>query len=272
MASLFDLLCYHSLQFTDPLLEEILVYLPTRFHSHFFDYSAYEHSSDDELVHSIDSSISAFYSDDSTYFSKILSKQPYFSCNSKIFTKTGIRHTKRPPAENDRRTGREPEAPTLLESHRSWRATSAVLDVRTKSTPRTAEPTADGWTALAAQTSLILLSVGRAELLLKGALACTAIVHPPCILKRASIYRKSLAPPSHNWLSLWVPGTAAPIPLSLPDQGSKPHEGWGISLRDLKYRQGGPGRGIRRHRGPLRRNLHLQRLLIIVSDPTTTKY
>ena len=69
MASLYDLLCYHSLTSTDPLLEELLAYLPTRFHSHIFEYIAYEHSSDKESVHSIDSPNSAFYSDDSTYFS-----------------------------------------------------------------------------------------------------------------------------------------------------------------------------------------------------------
>ena len=69
MASLYDLLCYHSLTSTDPLLEELLAYLPTRFHSHIFDYIAYEHSSDDESVHSTDSLFSAFSSDDSTYFS-----------------------------------------------------------------------------------------------------------------------------------------------------------------------------------------------------------
>ena len=69
MASLYDLLCYHSLTPTDPLLEELLSYLPTLFHSHIFDYITYEHSSDDESVRSIESSFSAFYSDDSTYFS-----------------------------------------------------------------------------------------------------------------------------------------------------------------------------------------------------------
>ena len=69
MASWYDLLCYHSLTSTDPFLEELLSCLPTRFHSHIFDYIAYEHSSDDESAHSIDSSVSAFYSDDSTYFS-----------------------------------------------------------------------------------------------------------------------------------------------------------------------------------------------------------
>ena len=69
MARLYDLLCYHSITSTDPLLEELPAYLPTRFHSHIFDYIVYEHSSDDESVHLIGSSISAFYSDDSTYFS-----------------------------------------------------------------------------------------------------------------------------------------------------------------------------------------------------------
>ena len=68
MASLYDLLCYHSLTSTDPPFEELLAYLPTRLHSHIFDSIAYEQSSDKESVHSIDSSVSAFYSDDSTYF------------------------------------------------------------------------------------------------------------------------------------------------------------------------------------------------------------
>ena len=69
MASLYDLLRYHSLTSTEPLLEELIAYLPTRFHSHIFDYIVYEHSSDEESVHSIDSSAFAFYSVDSTYFS-----------------------------------------------------------------------------------------------------------------------------------------------------------------------------------------------------------
>ena len=69
MASLYDILCYHPLTSNDPLLEELLSYLPTRFYSHIFDYIAYEHSSDEESVHSIDCSVSAFYSDDSTCFS-----------------------------------------------------------------------------------------------------------------------------------------------------------------------------------------------------------
>ena len=69
MAKLYDILCCHFFTFSDPLLGEILSYLPRRFRCHIFDHIVYEHSSDDELLHSIDSSVSAFYSDDSTYFS-----------------------------------------------------------------------------------------------------------------------------------------------------------------------------------------------------------
>ena len=69
MASLYYFLGYHSLTSTDLLLEELISYLPTRFHSQIFDYIFYEHSLDDESVHSIDSSVSAFFSDESTYFS-----------------------------------------------------------------------------------------------------------------------------------------------------------------------------------------------------------
>ena len=68
VANLYDLLRYHSLTSTDPLLEELPAYLPTRLHSHIFDYIAYEHSSDEESLHSIASSTFAFYFDDSTYF------------------------------------------------------------------------------------------------------------------------------------------------------------------------------------------------------------
>ena len=67
-ASLCELLAHHSLTTDDPLLEEMLSYLPNRFLPHIFDYFAYE-SSDAESVRSIDSSTCAFYSDDSTYFS-----------------------------------------------------------------------------------------------------------------------------------------------------------------------------------------------------------
>ena len=72
MASLHDLLCYHSLTSADPLLGELLSYLPTHFHSHIFGYIAYEQFSVHESAHSIGSSVSSFYSDDSTYFSHIL--------------------------------------------------------------------------------------------------------------------------------------------------------------------------------------------------------
>ena len=68
MASLHELLCHQFLTSNDPLLEELLSYLPSRFSSQIFDYIAYENS-DAESVRSIDSSDSAFYSDDPTYFS-----------------------------------------------------------------------------------------------------------------------------------------------------------------------------------------------------------
>ena len=68
MGSLYELLlCHNSLSSHDPLLDELLSYLPTRFSSHIFDYIVYEESDDDPYYS--DSNISAFYSDDSTYFS-----------------------------------------------------------------------------------------------------------------------------------------------------------------------------------------------------------
>ena len=74
VVSLYELLYHHSLTTDNPLLEEVLYYLPTRFPSHIFDYINYEKSVN-ESVRSIDSSISAFYSDDST---SIFSKYFYF--------------------------------------------------------------------------------------------------------------------------------------------------------------------------------------------------
>ena len=68
MASVYELLCHHCLRNNDPELEELLSYLPARFPLHISDYIAYE-SFDNESVRSIDSSISSFCSDDSTYFS-----------------------------------------------------------------------------------------------------------------------------------------------------------------------------------------------------------
>ena len=77
MASLYELLCHHCSTNNDPLLEELLPYIPTRFPSHIFDYIAYE-SSDNESSVSIDYSVSAFYADDSTFFSQILYVFPIF--------------------------------------------------------------------------------------------------------------------------------------------------------------------------------------------------
>ena len=112
MASLYDLLCYHSLTSTDPVLEELLAYLPTLFHSHIFDYIAYEHFSDDESVHSIDSSISTFYSVDLTHFSYQLLYLSYFLCNSKIFTTTtGYKIYKRATGRKHPRPRRRAQKP-----------------------------------------------------------------------------------------------------------------------------------------------------------------
>ena len=111
MASLYDLLCYHSLTSTDPFLEELLPYLLTRFHSHIFNYMAHGHSSDDESARSIDYSVSAFHSDDSTYFSQILLSYSSL-CNSNFVPRGQARDSeKEPPAENDRWLRRGPEDP-----------------------------------------------------------------------------------------------------------------------------------------------------------------
>ena len=69
MGSVYELLCNHSVSSPDPLLNELRFYLPTHFSSHIFKYTVYG-ISDDDLYYS-DSNISAFYSDTSTYFSKI---------------------------------------------------------------------------------------------------------------------------------------------------------------------------------------------------------
>ena len=71
MASLYELLCHRSLTCPDPLLEELLSHLRTKFPSLIFDYIANE-DPDRQSVHSIDSSVSSFYSDDSTYFSWVI--------------------------------------------------------------------------------------------------------------------------------------------------------------------------------------------------------
>ena len=81
MGNLYELLCYHSLQYPDPLLVELLSYLPTLFHLHFFDQIVHE-KSDDENNHS-DSIISAFYSDDSTYFSSLIWRRPSSAFSTK---------------------------------------------------------------------------------------------------------------------------------------------------------------------------------------------
>ena len=61
--------CLLSVTCSDQLLEELVSYLPARFPSQILEYFVYDNSSDDESVHSFDSSVSPFYSEGSTYFS-----------------------------------------------------------------------------------------------------------------------------------------------------------------------------------------------------------
>ena len=63
MGRLHELLCHHSMQFANPLVDELLCYLPTPFHSLTFDKRVCERSNDE--AHHSNSNISAFYSDDS---------------------------------------------------------------------------------------------------------------------------------------------------------------------------------------------------------------
>ena len=97
MASLYEYLCHLYLTCSDPLLEEMLAYLPTRIPPHIFDYIAYENS-DHESIFSIDSSVSAFYCDDSTYFLKYFYIFLLFVCNSKFLPqRRGQDSRKKPP-------------------------------------------------------------------------------------------------------------------------------------------------------------------------------
>ena len=68
MGSLYEFPYNLSRNSHNPLLDELLSYLPTHFSSHIFDYIVYKDSNDDPYFS--DSDISAFYSDNSTYFSK----------------------------------------------------------------------------------------------------------------------------------------------------------------------------------------------------------
>ena len=112
MASLYDLLCYHSLTPGDPLLEEVFAYLPTRFHSHIFDFIACEHYSDEESVRSNNFSVSAFYSDDSPFFPEYLLLYYFFLMQLQIFYhgdghKT-VEKGRRPRTTDDPKEGSRP--------------------------------------------------------------------------------------------------------------------------------------------------------------------
>ena len=115
MASLYDLLCYHSLSCTDPLLEELIAYLPTRFHSHIFDYIAYEHSSmKNQFIRLIHLSLHSTLMIRPTSLSCFISYFCIFFMQLQNFyhRKRARDSRKGPPAENDRRPEREPAGPT----------------------------------------------------------------------------------------------------------------------------------------------------------------
>ena len=125
LASFYELLCHHSLTRSDPFLEELLSYFPTRFPSHVFDYIAYQ-SSDNESYISIDSSDFAFYSDDWNYFSWIFFTSTFlffFLQTQDIPRQQAIYKTKGPLAENDQWPWRRPEGLRALVSPRSWQMT-----------------------------------------------------------------------------------------------------------------------------------------------------
>ena len=147
MASLYDLLCYHSLTSTDPLLEELLSYLPTRFHSHIFDYIAYEHSSEKnqfiQLIHLFLHSTLMIRPTFLRYFIPYLLY--FFYATPKLLPRGRAQDGKEgPAAEIDRRPRRRPGGPELLENRRSWPANPVVQGARTLSTPRTTGATANG--------------------------------------------------------------------------------------------------------------------------------
>ena len=68
MGSLYEFPYNHSRNYHDPLLDELLFYLPSCFSSHICDYIVY--ADPDDYSYYSNSKISAFYSDNSTYFSK----------------------------------------------------------------------------------------------------------------------------------------------------------------------------------------------------------
>ena len=142
MPSLYELPCHHSPTCSDSLLEQLLSYLPTRFPSLIFDYIAYENS-DHESVHSHDSSVSAFYSDNSTYFSSTFFTIFVFFCfvlsnpknTSEKWQAHNVRKGRRPRTTDN--PEERPEGPRLQETRRGWQAAPANPGAQAMSTPRT---------------------------------------------------------------------------------------------------------------------------------------
>ena len=116
MASLDERLCHNSPKCSNPLLEELLAYLPTRFPSHVFDLFAFE-SSDNESVHSILSPVSAFYCND-IFFCNTFELFPVFVQLQILYHNHGHMTVSKyhRVLKGPRRPTTDPECPTNLRS------------------------------------------------------------------------------------------------------------------------------------------------------------
>ena len=115
MASLWDFLCYHSLTSTDPFFEQLLADLPTRFHSHGFNYIAYEHSSDEEMKNQsipLTHQFLHFIPTIQLIFLKYFKSFFFFIATPKCLPRRRAHeNTKGSPAENNRRPRRRARRP-----------------------------------------------------------------------------------------------------------------------------------------------------------------
>ena len=116
MASLYELLCHHSLTTSESLLEELLPYLPTRLPSHVCDYIPYESLIMNPFIQSTLHSFNRLFRFcilfrwfnllflNPSYFTFLFFVQP-----QDLPGRQAIYNTKGPTAENDRRPRRRLE-------------------------------------------------------------------------------------------------------------------------------------------------------------------
>ena len=144
MASLYEILCHHSLTTNDPSLEELLCFLPTRL-LHTFLIKLHmkvliTNQSDRSTLPSLHSTLTIQLTFLKYFFILfILYETP------KILPQlTGTKHTKRPPAENNGRPGRGSKDPFAPKNRRHWRAAPAAPAIPGQSRRGTVGATADG--------------------------------------------------------------------------------------------------------------------------------